>query len=228
MADYVRTQSSDIKLLKTEFRATCSSPHQLDIINFNFSFKIILSDWVILEDSTEPVFVRQLNRGSIIDIAVPVSLEDFINCGKAREAIDRVVRQILRDDDDMIQFALLKAFKVLVDMSKPRDPADVLDLHFGVLVDNRLVYDQRRAIIEESEPRMVPASESSIESILKRKVIIDNDMEMMTCSICLEDFTEGLISMPCSHVFHGDCITQWLRTSHYCPICRFQMPTSSN
>ncbi|GFP94487.1 E3 ubiquitin-protein ligase ring1-like [Phtheirospermum japonicum] len=46
------------------------------------------------------------------------------------------------------------------------------------------------------------------------------------CSICLEEIVrggEGLF-MPCCHVFHEDCIKKWLRTSHYCPVCRFEMP----
>ncbi|XVF85980.1 hypothetical protein PTKIN_Ptkin17bG0160500 [Pterospermum kingtungense] len=33
--------------------------------------------------------------------------------------------------------------------------------------------------------------------------------------------------MPCSHTFHGNCIENWLKLSHYCPICRFEMPTST-
>ncbi|KAK8298386.1 hypothetical protein V6Z12_D05G251400 [Gossypium hirsutum] len=47
------------------------------------------------------------------------------------------------------------------------------------------------------------------------------------CAICLDEFSEGdeVASMPCTHVFHDGCIIKWLKTSHLCPLCRFQMPT---
>lgn len=48
------------------------------------------------------------------------------------------------------------------------------------------------------------------------------------CSVCLEDFAEGdTITVPsaetsCSHSFHPECITQWLKQSDSatCPVCR--------
>ncbi|TVU26930.1 hypothetical protein EJB05_29503, partial [Eragrostis curvula] len=44
----------------------------------------------------------------------------------------------------------------------------------------------------------------------------------VSCPICLEDFVvgDGLIVMPCSHRFHGSCLTEWLKLSHFCPCCR--------
>ncbi|XP_008236770.1 PREDICTED: E3 ubiquitin-protein ligase RNF8-like [Prunus mume] len=58
----------------------------------------------------------------------------------------------------------------------------------------------------------------------KRRVVQESEV----CPICMEEFvvgSEDVASMPCSHVFHGNCIGRWLKGSHHsCPICRFKMP----
>lgn len=44
------------------------------------------------------------------------------------------------------------------------------------------------------------------------------------CSVCLAEFTgEDLVSQlhRCSHLFHLECIENWLHRSHFtCPLCR--------
>ncbi|XP_019244382.1 PREDICTED: RING-H2 finger protein ATL5-like [Nicotiana attenuata] len=42
------------------------------------------------------------------------------------------------------------------------------------------------------------------------------------CSICLADFvqTEYIRMLPCSHVFHHDCIVTWMTRRITCPDCR--------
>ncbi|KAF8765901.1 hypothetical protein HU200_008052 [Digitaria exilis] len=50
------------------------------------------------------------------------------------------------------------------------------------------------------------------------------------CAICFHDMDAGdvkLRAMPCSHVFHQDCIFKWLRRSAACPLCRHQLPTEA-
>ena len=48
-----------------------------------------------------------------------------------------------------------------------------------------------------------------------------NDAE--NCVICKDDFTVGSTAtqLPCRHMYHGDCINQWLANHHVCPLCRF-------
>ena len=49
------------------------------------------------------------------------------------------------------------------------------------------------------------------------------DHETGKCSICLENFeigNENVVKLQCEHKFDRDCITQWLKTSNSCPLCR--------
>lgn len=48
-----------------------------------------------------------------------------------------------------------------------------------------------------------------------------NLVELPTCPVCLErmDETNGLMTIPCSHVFHCTCLQNWKGAG--CPVCRF-------
>lgn len=42
------------------------------------------------------------------------------------------------------------------------------------------------------------------------------------CRVCLTDFTPGekLRTLPCLHIYHVDCIDEWLKRNAVCPVCR--------
>lgn len=41
------------------------------------------------------------------------------------------------------------------------------------------------------------------------------------CSICFETLSsDDTRALPCAHVFHEDCVGQWLQQQRNCPICR--------
>ncbi|CAI9779304.1 unnamed protein product [Fraxinus pennsylvanica] len=71
-----------------------------------------------------------------------------------------------------------------------------------------------------------PASMDTIiwpsENIMEYKN--DND-EVEICAVCLDEIPAGLLvsTLACSHVFHSNCIFEWLSRSDNCPICRFEM-----
>ncbi|KYK54994.1 hypothetical protein DCS_06955 [Drechmeria coniospora] len=54
-----------------------------------------------------------------------------------------------------------------------------------------------------------------------------NLIELPTCPVCLErmDETNGLMTIPCSHVFHCACLQSWKGAG--CPVCRFTNEASS-
>ncbi|CAH9093269.1 unnamed protein product [Cuscuta europaea] len=94
---------------------------------------------------------------------------------------------------------------------------------------------------EEANVGMRPASQWAIDSL--ERVCFGEDEEeeqdyggggKFQCSVCMEDEDlrwacreKGVLKMPCSHLFHGDCIIPWLNNSHYCPLCRFEMPVQN-
>ncbi|XP_021753585.1 uncharacterized protein LOC110718955 [Chenopodium quinoa] len=72
-----------------------------------------------------------------------------------------------------------------------------------------------------------------VKSFLRTKGIFRpmiNEKELRGCSICLEEFDksnddceqEGAF-LPCSHVFHGECLVFWiLEGKNTCPLCRYK------
>lgn len=76
-----------------------------------------------------------------------------------------------------------------------------------------------------------PTSAAVLRRLPKIKVtaydIIAN--EGSECSICLGDLEPGenAVRLHCSHLYHEECITEWLKKSNECPVCRFELPTDN-
>ncbi|TMW55545.1 hypothetical protein Poli38472_010427 [Pythium oligandrum] len=49
-----------------------------------------------------------------------------------------------------------------------------------------------------------------------------------TCIICREEMTSASCKkLPCSHIFHMDCLKMWVQRQQTCPTCRSTIPTGS-
>ncbi|KAI4333112.1 hypothetical protein L6164_017959 [Bauhinia variegata] len=78
----------------------------------------------------------------------------------------------------------------------------------------------------QDHDELVPATKASIEQLESLEV----EGEEQKCAICLEDFIVGLrvTRMPCLHLYHENCIVDWLRKGNSCPLCRFMMPATTS
>ncbi|KAM7210529.1 hypothetical protein V8F06_014085 [Rhypophila decipiens] len=70
-----------------------------------------------------------------------------------------------------------------------------------------------------------PASQSALDKLQTKEV----DDEMLSasedkpkCVICVDEMVKGEKAsvLPCSHLFHGECVTMWLKQHNTCPVCR--------
>ncbi|MDV3193989.1 MAG: RING finger domain-containing protein [Sweet potato little leaf phytoplasma] len=106
----------------------------------------------------------------------------------------------------------------------------VLPLTITIKLWNFAVFfESQLSAMTESEYGMVPTNRRAMEEMVKR-VKCEDIEDDQSCVICLEKIEReekiGILQMPCLHLFHENCINKWLRNSHYCPICRFEMPTN--
>lgn len=49
---------------------------------------------------------------------------------------------------------------------------------------------------------------------------------VLECSICQECFDVGhsVLKLPCRHLYHTECVTNWLQVNNTCPLCRLELP----
>lgn len=67
-----------------------------------------------------------------------------------------------------------------------------------------------------------PLAKDKINDIPKVEITAEEVERKLQCSVCWEDFKidEKVRKLPCSHLYHEDCIVPWLNLHGTCPICR--------
>ena len=63
-------------------------------------------------------------------------------------------------------------------------------------------------------------NEALIDQIETITYNIDNNT-YFECGICMDSFLENetIKKLPCDHIFHTDCMSQWIQTNKICPLC---------
>ncbi|CAG8599436.1 4358_t:CDS:2 [Paraglomus brasilianum] len=83
-------------------------------------------------------------------------------------------------------------------------------------------------LLEQQAARTAPppAPEDIINNLPRSKITKKQVVEeQLNCPVCKEDYSEGeeVVSLPCNHAFHDDCIKPWLKMNGTCPVCRYSL-----
>ena len=81
----------------------------------------------------------------------------------------------------------------------------------------------------ESNKKYKPKKENKKIDI-KKNTLIDqietikyniDDTTFFQCGICMDTFVENekIKKLPCDHIFHTECMSQWIQTQKTCPFC---------
>lgn len=81
--------------------------------------------------------------------------------------------------------------------------------------------------IDECPPASSKVLEELIEITISEDDLVDDCNK--ECCICFfqNDLGDKVVRLPCGHLFHKECICEWLAKKCTCPICRYEMPTDN-
>ncbi|XP_073280664.1 uncharacterized protein [Primulina huaijiensis] len=172
-------------------------------INFCFSCNPVYIYMMRSHDNRHVDFMS-FEELPTITKSIRVDMQDFDNWKEACEKLDGLLTDYpmtYQMREELMNFAVDTAKSILASSGH-----HVLDLHIPFEIIHEHIFEENNATDDGISSCDVYGS----------------------CAICLEDFYMGCegLCMSCSHVFHGDCIKTWFRTSRCCPLCRFELLTS--
>ncbi|KAF3637167.1 putative ERAD-associated E3 ubiquitin-protein ligase HRD1-like [Capsicum annuum] len=201
-------------------------------ISIDFYFKIQKRFWYTGPNDQESVPVHSTRQGSITGLyQIFLLLSDIM----LYERLDCAISGVLwnRKDEFEGQHAAIIEYitrRLGRTMTAKKSNYKFRDQVLEICVDVKLVIDHvcKGKILfasEELSEEMMPASKSSMQFL--HKVEVDERNVKNECMVCLDEIGKEceVLCMPCSHMFHNQCITKWLEESHYCPLCLFEIPT---
>ncbi|KAK4720414.1 hypothetical protein R3W88_010647 [Solanum pinnatisectum] len=202
-----------------------SSSSSLPYLTIHFNFSIVQQFWYIRPNDQASVYRGGTREDcSTKSTQIITHLSDTMLYEKLDQALSQVFMQFKDEFEDQQHAIVEQITRKLLSITTTEMSEVCVDVELQIdhYCDGRILL-----ALEESSSvdGMVPASESAIE--LLEPMEADERNSNDECSVCLDELGEEIdvLRMPCSHMFHAECITKWFENSHYCPLCRFQMPT---
>ena len=83
------------------------------------------------------------------------------------------------------------------------------------------VKTERWKMVAASVIAKLPTGKFSAAALSSKTALGTNNDSEMKCLVCQCEYEEGedVRTVPCGHVFHRDCVDEWLGRKDVCPYC---------
>ncbi|KAJ8755423.1 hypothetical protein K2173_019221 [Erythroxylum novogranatense] len=149
---------------------------------------------------------------------VQLTVQDLVDSDKScstRGLLSSLLSPFLSEFPELVDMLIKNALDQIGEAAQNEDEKCRWTVHVDVLMVRRYCGPQVRA---------ETVRWSDIES-LETMIVQEEDR----CVMCLGKLKVGWrgTRTPCKHVFHHQCIVQWLTLRYRCPLCRYEMPRPS-
>ena len=95
--------------------------------------------------------------------------------------------------------------------------------------ENIVTFNNLHYLIIQIVLTRIQVEEPNIETEDVKILVSEDDFKTLKeigvkdekCSVCLDDIDTRAMVLPCKHVYHKECIKEWLcNHSHKCPVCK--------
>ncbi|TMW83550.1 hypothetical protein EJD97_001383 [Solanum chilense] len=199
-----------------------ASSSYLPYLTIHFNFSILHQCLYIRPNDHEFVHLGGTWNPSSKSTQIITHLSDVMFYEEIDHAISQLLMNKFQDQQHVIVEQTIRELQRIIITSEMSELCVDVVSQIDHYCDGKILL-----ALEESSSLdgMISASESSIE--LLEPMEDDERNSNDECLVCLDELGEetDVLRLPCTHMFHDQCITKWLRNSHYCLLCHFEMPT---
>ncbi|KAK5686985.1 hypothetical protein LTS10_001121 [Elasticomyces elasticus] len=90
-------------------------------------------------------------------------------------------------------------------------------------------YQQASAAAMDPNAAVVckPASKAAVAALPRTifETVVELEKDRLKCTVCVSNFevAEEVVTLPCTHLFHIECLSSWMVQGHECPNCRYKL-----
>lgn len=107
-------------------------------------------------------------------------------------------------------------FNILLDINNSDNPINILEFLSYIFLDLEDIYTE--SLFESNN---LKKKDIKLDLSSQKYYTIQNKIDK--CSICINNYEETeIVSVlsNCKHMFHLECITEWVKYKQECPMCR--------